>query len=785
MRGRNGCIRRSAIIRNRPMPGKHIHITGIVQGVGFRPFVYQLAHQHHLTGWVQNTSAGVVIQVEGAADCLSAFLTALQTIPPPRAVVHQIHVTDCEPENLTTFAIRHSAEIAGEAQPVAADMALCADCRREFHDPQNARYHYPFINCTNCGPRYTIIQAMPYDRPATTMAAFPMCGACAAEYHDPMNRRFHAQPTACAVCGPRVWLVENCRGVVCDPPKNSFEDENAIQTARQLLREGWILAIKGLGGFHLACDATHTEAVQKLRTRKHRPDKPLAVMMANLAQIQQYCGVNDAESALLTSPTSPIVLLQKRDDGLPLAEAVAPRQKHLGVMLPYTPLHDLIFEQDMPPLVMTSGNRAGEPIVTDNHDALTALGEIADAFLLHNREIHQRVDDSVVRVVADTPLILRRSRGYAPAPLDLPRAVPPILAVGAELKNTFCLAHQHLAFLSPHLGDLGDYQTLQAFESTIAHFEKLFRISPQVLAHDLHPDYFSTRYALRRAEHLPCVAVQHHHAHLAACLADNHHAGDTPVIGVCFDGTGYGTDGTIWGGEFLIADYAGFERAAHLTPMPLPGGDAATKHPHRIAAAYLLAGGLTDALSFLQGGNETDYRLLEQQMARGINTPYTSSMGRLFDAVAALLGICSHTSYEGQAAIELEAVTDARAEEIYPFEGHPAVVLGAILAEKRAGVATSVLAGRFHHTIAHWILTTCQRLSQDYALNEVALSGGVFQNVTLLSKTVFLLESAGFRVYTHRQLPPNDGGLALGQAMVAAANLNNNESQQGMTHEIS
>ncbi|NJL92889.1 MAG: carbamoyltransferase HypF [Anaerolineae bacterium] len=753
-----------------------IHVTGIVQGVGFRPRVYTLALEHGLCGWVRNTSAGVDIHVEGDTRQLNAFILALQSSPPPLARIEGFNVQLAGLQHLPNFEIRSSAAQAGVVQPVPPELALCADCRRELQDPTDRRYRYAFLNCTNCGPRFSIIHTLPYDRPQTTMRAFEMCAACAAEYHDPSNRRFHAQPIACPTCGPQLWLEEPGN------PAARAHSEAALQAALRVLRAGDILAIKGLGGFHLAVDATQPGAVEALRQRKHRPHKPFALMMANLSQVGGYCRLSEEEGALLASPASPIVLLpwQEARDVTPLAAAVAPGQRTLGVMLPYTPLHTLLLEH-MPPLVMTSGNPRGEPMVTDNATARVQLAELADAFLLHNRDIHLRVDDSVVRVFRGATLPMRRARGYAPYPIRLPQATPGILAVGAEMKNTFCLAQGQTAFLSHHIGTLGNYASLQAFESSIQHFEQLFQISPTLLVHDLHPDYLSTRYAQQRAEAegLPRLAVQHHHAHLASCLAEQGHLGTEPVLGVCFDGTGYGPDGTLWGGEFLIVDYQGYQRAAHFAPMPLPGGDAATRNPARIAFAYLLACGLEpgEDLPPLTALTLAEQRLLRQQLAKGINTPLTSSVGRLFDAVSALLGVCQATSYEGQAAIDLEAQCDPDETALYTgLEGlaglNPAALLAPVLADWRAGVPIGKIAARFHHSLAEIVAQVSVHLANAHGLSEVALSGGVFQNVRLLEATLRRLEAAGLRVYIHRQVPLNDGGLALGQAALAAHYLN-------------
>lgn len=756
--------------------GAVIHITGIVQGVGFRPFVFNLAERLGLFGWVCNTAAGVEIEVDGDSVALESFVAALEDEAPPLAHIDNIQVTYHPPKGFTAFEIIHSQDDPNAFIPVSPDMSICPDCLRELFDPTDRRYRYPFINCTNCGPRFTIIRDIPYDRPLTTMADFGMCEDCRAEYENPRDRRFHAQPVACPQCGPQIWL--EYRG-------HNIPGEQAISQARKLLSEGKIIAIKGLGGFHLACDATNPQAVRELRRRKLRVDKPFAVMVPNLRAADQHCLVGLAGQKLLESPEHPIVLLQRRSGSL-IASEVAPGQNTLGIMLPYTPLHHLLLEPTADfctALVMTSGNLSEEPIATDNEEARRRLANLADAFLMHNRTIQTRTDDSVVRIFQGSLMSIRRSRGYAPQPLNLPWNAPQLLAAGAELKNTFCLTRDRYAFLSHHIGDLENYETLTAFEQGVQHFERLFRIRPQALACDLHPNYLATRYAQARAEseNLPLIAVQHHHAHIAACMAEHQLPVGEAIIGVSLDGTGYGTDGNIWGGEFLVATYRHFERAYHLRYVPLPGGDLAVREPWRLALAYLRQAGIewtgdlppVQTARFLNRETGQDLlKIVENQLQTGINTPLTSSMGRLFDAAAALIGLRETVSYEAQAAIELEAQVAPHEFGLYPFEIDnaqidPTPLWHALVADLRAGTHPHILAARFHNGIAMLIHTICSRMRQTYGINKVALSGGVWQNITLLSRTVGMLQNDHFDVLIQRQIPANDGGLALGQAVVA------------------
>jgi hydrogenase maturation protein HypF len=770
------------------MNGVHIHVTGIVQGVGFRPFIYNLAQRYHLTGWVKNTSAGVEIEVYGDDSDLQTFSTAITDQAPPLARIEKIKITKRPPRRghggagYGKFEILHSESIPSAFQPISPDVALCPDCLREMLDPKDRRYRYPFINCTNCGPRFTIIQDIPYDRPKTTMSSFEMCPECAAEYKDPTNRRFHAQPVACPDCGPKVWLEQYRQTEKGGTSLHMQIGDEAILRTRQLLAEGKIVAIKGLGGFHLACNAKNPQAVAELRKRKLRVDKPFAVMMPDYDTVKRHCHVHDAERVLLESSAHPIVLLRRRSISM-IAREIAPGQRTIGVMLPYTPLHYLLLEKEKgypEVLVMTSGNISDEPICTDNIDARERLADLADAFLLHDRDIHIRTDDSVVRVFNKKTYPIRRSRGYAPFPVRLPWEVPPILAAGAELKNTFCITNKNYAFLSHHIGDMENYETLKSFEHGVEHFEQLFRVKPEALAYDLHPDYLATRYALERAERekIPTIGVQHHHAHIAALMAECGLDGLRPVIGVAFDGTGYGDDGTIWGGEFLIADYAGYQRPAHLAPFLLPGGDAATRRPSRTALGLLYSLGIDwdVALPTHEDLCYDDRTMLRSQLEHKINSPLTSSMGRLFDAAAALAGVRQQVNYEAQAAIEFEALVDPDERSAYSFEYYgglvnPKSVFDALIVDVLSGVSVHKISSKFHNGLARMVTEVCRKLSDQYDLSEVALSGGVWQNMTLLNKTVQMLEKNGFTVHFHQQVPANDGGLALGQAAVAAYRL--------------
>lgn len=762
---------------------------GVVQGVGFRPYVYKLARDYGLAGWVLNSTEGVVIEVEG--ERVEDFVADLPRKAPPLARVERLAVTMLPPVGYVDFKIEASDDAQMGVALVSPDICVCDDCLREMRDPANRRHRYAFTNCTNCGPRFTIVEAIPYDRRNTTMRAFQMCPQCQAEYDDPGDRRFHAQPNACPACGPQVSLVAR---------DTTVSGDAAIEEAKRRLRAGEILAVKGLGGFHLACDAGNDAVVRALRLRKGRAEKPFAVMVPDLDVAAELCEVSPDEARLLASPQRPIVLLKKRVGQSGVVEAVAPRNRNLGVMLPYTPLHYLLFSGGGPRvLVMTSGNFSEEPIVTGNDEAQTRLAPLADAFLLHDREISVRCDDSVTRVFEGHEALIRRSRGYAPYPIRLRSGVRQVLACGGELKNTFCLTRDEYAFVSHHIGDLENAETLASFEEGVEHFKRLFHCRPEVAAYDLHPEYLSTKYALGlvdKGEFPPerLVGVQHHHAHVASCMADN--ALEGTVIGVALDGTGYGTDGTLWGGEFLIASYERFERACYLLPVPLPGGAAAIRAPYRAALSYAYAalGELEPALSLLradmrnaglpsadgQAGrlSDTDVAVLSRQVRGQLNSPLTSSFGRLFDAVSALLGLRHVISYEGQAAIELEMAADPREEGAYPFplverDGVPVLdhrpLIRAVLADRRAGLDIPTVSGRFHNAVAGAIVEACLRLRSESGLDRVVLSGGVFQNLLLLARTTAGLRARGFAVFTHHQVPCNDGGLSLGQAMVADA----------------
>jgi len=750
---------------------RKLRVTGIVQGVGFRPFVYRLARTHNLAGWVCNTSNGVEIQVEGLSASLDSFVRQLSGDAPALARIDAVQALEPEPWGEEGFRILDSRNLAGTEAMIPADVSTCGDCFREIMDSADRRFLYPFTNCTNCGPRFTIIRQVPYDRPQTTMAPFAMCPQCREEYENPEDRRFHAEPTACPRCGPRVWLEENGDRI----------DAEALQAAGRLLWAGKIVAVKGLGGFHLAADARQEAALLDLRQRKGRVAKPFAVMVRDLQEAELLGELGEKEKSLLLSPERPIVLVKRREDG-PLSPQVAPGNKYVGLMLPYTPLHLLLFEYGPPALVMTSGNLSEEPLVFTNAGARTRLRALADALLLHNREIEVPCDDSVVRPLDETTVIpVRRARGFVPRSISLPLETPPVLGVGGEQKNTFCLAWNRTALLSQHIGDLDTAETYDYYAYAIRHFQNLCRQEARVIAHDLHPQYLSTRYALEQ-DGVRRIGVQHHHAHIAACLADN---GRTDrCIGIALDGTGYAPDGAIWGGEILVADLAGFYRAGHLASVRLPGGEAAVRDPSRMAAAYLYAAfgeGLEEAASRL--GlifSPFEGSILRRQLETGLNAPLTSSAGRLFDAVAWALGICRVRTYEGQPAVELEMSADPDEAGFYQVPLRPAeeplildtpALFRELVEDYRSGTAVSRVAARFHNTLVRLLAATCAEVRARTGLSVAALSGGVFQNALIFQGLRRSLEDLGFEVLCHHQAPPNDGGLSLGQVAVAAARL--------------
>ena len=750
-----------------------LSVQGVVQGVGFRPFVHRLALRYGLAGWVRNASGDVQIRVEGDAAAIADFVRALRAEAPPLARLDDLHAEPCTPGGLAAFTILESRAEAGRRQPVSPDVAVCAACEAELFDPANRRYRYPFITCTDCGPRFTVIEAMPYDRERTSMRAFTQCPACLEEYRAPGARRYHSETNSCPACGPRVWL-EPARG-----------GSDPIAAAAELLAGGKIVALRGLGGFHLAVDATNEEAVARLRARKLREAKPLAIMVRTLADASRLGTVGPEEEALLTSRERPIVLLNRGADA-GVAPSVAPGLGSLGVMLAYTPLHHLLCDLVQRPLVMTSGNLSDEPIAIANDDAQRRLAKIADAFLLHDREIVARYDDSVLRVAGGRPVFLRRARGYAPLPLALPVASPrPLVAVGPHLKNTFTLVHGREAYVSQHIGDLENLETLEHWRAALSTYRRLFRLEPEVAVRDLHPGYLSTRLAgdlgLERI-----IPVQHHHAHVAAVLAE--HGVTEPAVGVAFDGTGYGADGHVWGAEFLIADLAGYRRVGQLRYARLPGGDLAAREPWRAALGYLAlepdaAGAFVHAFAPVPAETRA---IATQQIARRLNAPLASSLGRLFDAAAAVLGVRTVNRYEGEAAMELEALAGGRGAQPFPFpaaEGpdggwvlDPLPVLVALGERRAAGIGLAELAARFHESVAAATDVLAARLAAQAGLRTVALGGGCFQNARLLVSLVSRLEARGLRVLVPRRLGPNDGAVSYGQAAVAAALLYHEEN---------
>jgi hydrogenase maturation protein HypF len=736
-----------------------IKIQGTVQGVGFRPFIYRLAQDMGVSGWVRNSMQGLWIEVEGARSQLDEFIHRLQQEKPSQAIIQHLQVSEIDSIADSTFTILSSVD-GEKTATIPPDLSVCSECLKELFDPANPRYRYPFINCTQCGPRFSIVKALPYDRSNTSMNGFRMCDRCRAEYENPLDRRFHAQPIACPHCGPHLKLWDH-RG------QTLASGEVALQVVTQAIQAGKIIAVKGLGGFHLMADARNQTAMTHLRHRKHRPDKPFAVMYPSLKAVQQDCEVSDLEAQLLTSAEAPIVLL-RRQSNLEMSDRVAPNNPYLGVLLPYTPLHHLLLSELNAPIVATSGNLSSEPICIDEWEVVSRLQGIADAFLVHDRPILRPIDDSIVQVVANRPMMLRRSRGYAPLPIALSKPVSNLLAVGAHLKNTVAVTVGSNLFLSQHIGDLENQPTLQAFEQAIASFQEIYAVHPQQIAHDLHPDSLSTQYAL---QNLPSnlIPIQHHHAHIASCMTDNELEGT--VLGIAWDGTGYGTDSTIWGGEFLLATLTDFQRVGYFKPFRLPGGEQAVRQPRRAAIALLYevwgeaVFDRTD-LASVQAFSSQERRVLQTMLQKQINSPWTSSAGRLFDAIAALLNLVQISTFEGQAAMALEfAVTST--DESYPFTIQDYVdwtpTLQAILIDLERETSVGIVSAKFHNTMVEVILQFARQLKQE----RVVLSGGCFQNRYLCDRAITRLRAEGFQPYWHHRIPPNDGGIAVGQAIIA------------------
>ena len=744
-------------------------IKGVVQGIGFRPFVYRLALHYGLKGKISNTTTGVSLHVEGVKGDIDSFARDLHEKRPPLAYITEISSRSVPVRNFKRFDIARSIRRNAISTLISPDISICGDCLREMMDPGDRRYRYPFINCTNCGPRYTIINNIPYDRPYTSMHRFTMCERCQAEYEDPENRRFHAQPNACRECGPQVGLYDNHQKLI--------DTTDPVRQAIELVKNGKILAMKGLGGFHLVADAENGEAVSLLRERKQREEKPFAIMSYDVEIIRKYAYVDPAEEELLSSVQRPIVLLRKRRPNC-IAENVAPRNNYFGVMLPYTPLHYLLLQDGFTALVMTSGNISDEPIAIENDEAFDRLSNIADAFLIHNRDIYLRSDDSITRRTAGATRIIRRSRGYVPMPVFLKADLPPVLACGAELKNTVCLAKGDKAYLSQHIGDLENLASYEFFQMTIRHLKKILRIDPEIIAYDLHPDYLSTRYADEQKDTRK-IQIQHHHAHIVSCMAENGLRGD--VIGLSFDGTGYGSDGRIWGGEVLVANEKGFSRAAALSYTPMPGGAAAIKEPWRMAVSYLYDAygeGLRElGIPVITETDEQSMETIIKMISNGINSPLTSSLGRLFDGIAAITGVRRRVYFEGQAAMDMEMAADQVTEAHYSYEWEPGSyyrimprpIVRGVVEDFLKGIRPSEISAKFHCTLIRLFSDICEIVSRERDIKRVVMSGGVFQNAILLTGLTRALEDKGLQVFSHRIVPTNDGGICLGQAIAAAA----------------
>lgn len=756
-----------------------IEVKGIVQGVGFRPYIHKLANICKLKGWVLNSTKGVTIELEGNPGSVNNFINTFYKNPPPLSKIEDIKIETIQFKNYKNFTIKESKKEKKEFLPISPDISVCNDCLSEIFDQSDRRYLYPFTNCTNCGPRFTIIKNIPYDRKNTTMEEFKMCSECKKEYEDINDRRYHAQPNACVKCGPLVTLVDSKN-------KKLAKKNKAIIKTAELLKKGKIIAIKGIGGYHLACDASNNKAVANLKKRKGREDKPLAIMSADINSIKKYCILDKYEEAVINHYTRPIVLLKKKP-GYCIAENVAKGQNYLGVMLPYSPFHYILLnylKKTMPALVMTSANYSDEPLTKSNNEAFEKLKNIADYFLIHDRKIHISCDDSVVNIINKKPAIIRRARGYVPYPITLPSNNNQVLACGAELKNTFCVTREKHAFVSQHIGDLKNAETLEHYKFMASHFLKFFRIIPEKVACDLHPDYLSARFAeeFAKKHKIRLVKIQHHFAHIAGCLADNNI--NEKVIGVAYDGAGLGNDNTIWGGEFLIADLHSFERAAHFKYLRLPGGDASSKNPNRSALSYLYSSFgedfLKQNLEFIKTFSKKETTILNTMLTKEINSPLTSSTGRLFDAASSMLNICHYNSYEGQAAIELQMTAErclnkqktAYEYKLYEDNGKTIIdwrpIILSIVSDIKRGIPKETIAYKFHSTVSKFTVEVCLNLSRKYNINKIALSGGVFQNKLLAEMLTKDLSGNGFTCYTHHQVPANDAGISLGQAAISA-----------------
>jgi len=761
------------------LAAKRLEISGVVQGVGFRPFLFVLAQKYSLTGEVSNTAAGVLVLVEGTSEKIQGFIHDIYHENPLLACVTHIKITDTRLKNFKSFKIVKSLASKSRATLISPDVSICPDCLAEMKDPFDRRFEYPFINCTNCGPRYTIIEDVPYDRPKTSMKSFVMCNTCQQEYDDPTNRRFHAQPNACPKCGPMVFLTDNKGSMICSDTKD------AVELAADFLTKGKIVAVKGLGGFHLACDASSKDAVEKLRMKKARPHKPFALMAESISLLFDHVHVSLEEKMLLESYHRPIVILKKKNDGKGIARQVAPFNNSFGIMLPYTPLHYLLLEKGPKILVMTSGNRSGEPLSIDNDDAVSAFSHIADYFLLHNRDIYFRADDSIARIQANKKRFIRRSRGYAPLPVFLNKKMPKILGCGAGLKNTICLTRDNYLFLSQHIGDLENVKSYGFYKNSIDHLKKILGITPEIIAHDMHPGYMSTDFAMAQ-KGIKKIAVQHHHAHAAACMAENDL--DEKAIAITLDGTGYGTDGHIWGGEILLCTKKDFKRKAHLSYLKMPGGDKAVFEPWRMAASALYNAFGSELLSldipYIKEMKKENLSFVCQMMEKNLNSPLTSSAGRLFDAVASLVCVRHEISHESQAAMELEAIADKGFnKEGYKydilenqtgdfdglFEINMTATIGQIIDDLQQDTAVSRISAKFHNTIVKAFTATAVKVSEKTGVEKVVLSGGVFHNDMILNAMIRSLEENKLTVYTHIEVPTGDGGISFGQAVVAAA----------------